>query len=801
MPIFLGGVASSEPAAGGAAYSVDNSCRFNDNDTAYLARTPGGAGNRKTWTFSAWVKRCNLGSTQYLFSAGTAATNYTAVFFDASDKLNVIRVVSSSTDAQKVTTAVHRDPASWYHVVVKMDAANTNLDVYVNGSEVTVFDTTNEPSNIDGVENNTVLHEIGRRSYTAGGTYFDGYMADVVLVDGTALAPTSFGEVNANGVWVPKSVSGLTVGTNGFHLDFANSADIGNDVSGNANDYTPNNLVAADIVSDTPTNNFCVMSPIVNSGCTYDNGGLGITTSVSGPRTGHATFGVGAGKWYWEFLPTTANFNIVGIVSEQSARALWVGSDTEGYGVRVNAGTKLTNDGGGGGVAYGSSYNGSTDIMMVALDLDNSKIWWGKNGTWFASGDPAAGTNEGFASLPNRIWYPAQGADGVRTGVYNFGQAPLSSGGNADDNGYGDFDYAPPSGFLALCTANLGTPTIEDPSAQFDVVTFTGNGTAIGSGGNEISDLSFQPDFVWIKNRDAADQHILTDAVRGATKYISSDGTDIEATAAETLASFDADGFTVGSDVQVNTSTENYVAWCWKANGAGSANADGTISSTVSVNATAGFSIVKYAGSGANATVGHGLGVAPGLIMVKNLDQADSWAVYHQASATDPETDYFYLDTDGGVVDDATFWNDTAPTSSVYSVGTAHNVNASTENYIAYCFSEVDGFSRFGSYIGNGSADGPFVWCGFRPKFIITMRTAGGVSRVMYDIDRPGYNVNQLWMHPDQSLLEQSNSLYAVDFLSNGFKWRGAHTPINGSGSTYLFFAFAEHPFAYARAR
>lgn len=817
MPIFLGGVASSEPAAGGAVYSVDNSCRFNDDDTAYLARTPGSAGDRKSWTFSAWVKRANLSSTQYLFSAGTAATDYTAVFFDASDKLNVIRVVSSSTDAQKVTTAVYRDPSAWYHVVVKMDAANTNLDVYVNGSEVTALDTTDEPSNIDGAENNAVLHEIGRRSYTPTGTYFDGYMADVVLVDGSALAPTAFGTFDGNGAWIPKSVSGLTYGTNGFHLDFADSADIGNDVSSNANDFTPSGLAAGDILSDTPTNNFATISSVARGtgSITFSEGNLKSTFSFVLTTSEHgATHALpNGGKWYWEQRFTGANTG-----GSQACTCGIQDVDTLTVG---NNGNKVTSSGdyvtfysdnntiyiSGASTAYvGHVADQASAIVGFAVDMDNGHLWVHVNGTYI-NGTPNFSTGGNKVASPNTdsTYLPYYAGNGGASGswVVNFGQDSTfagteSAGGNTDANGIGDFKYAPPADYLALCTANLGTPTIEDPSAHVDVVTYTGNGTAIGSGGNEISDLTFQPDLVWIKNRDAADQHVLTDAVRGATKYLSSDGTDIEATDTETLASFDGDGFTVGDNVQVNTNAEDYVAWCWKGSGAGSANADGTISSTVSANTTAGISIVKYAGNGTGgATVGHGLGDAPSLIIVKNLDQADSWAVYHDGNTTAPATDFLILDTTAATADDATLWNDTAPTSTVFSVGTSHQVNASTENYVAYCFAEVPGFSHFATYTANANVNGPFVWCGFRPALVICKRTSTTGNWYMFDNQRNGYNADNNELVAEDTTVEATTD--RLDLLANGFKLRTTTGP-NAAG-TYMFIAFAERPFASALSR
>jgi hypothetical protein len=782
------------PAGAASGYTIANSCRFNDDDTAYLSRTFGTTGDRRTWTWSGWIKRGNLGSRQFFFSCANGSSQNSLYFeFNTSDNLDVSEY-STVLVWKKTTTSVYRDPSAWYHIVVQYDTtqavAADRIKLSVNGVRVTAFGTNTDPSlNYEGFINTTTNpHNIGRINPSL---YFDGYMAEVVFIDGQALDPTSFGAFNANGVWVPKDVSGLTYGTNGFHLDFADSSDIGNDVSGNGNDFTPSGLAAEDIVIDTPTNNFATLSSIAKGSQTLSDGNLLVT---AGNGWAWSTFGMTTGKWYCEGSFTAdASQTAFGFHAAGSENC--PSSGTPGY-TATSYSLYTAYTVGVRGLRHNSSLlvnitslSGTT--LQMAVDLDAGHLWFGVNDSWYDSGgtttgDPSTGANPTYTFTPGTLsYFVAHGNLGVGTRV-NFGQST--------------FAYTPPTDFLALCTENLGTPTIADPSAHFDVALYTGNGTAIGSGGNEISDLSFQPDIVWIKNRGTTDQNILTDSVRGATKYLSPDGdyNGVEVTAAETLASFDTDGFTVGNDVQVNTNTENYIAWCWKAGGSVSVNGDGTISSTVSVNPTAGFSIVKYVGNGTGgATVGHGLGAVPGLIVVKNLDQADSWPVYHHQVASDPETDYFTFDTGAAVADLNTIWNDTAPTSTVFSVGTSHLVNASTENYIAYCFSEVDGFSRFGSYIGNGNADGPFVWCGFRPKYIFVKRT-NGYSNWVWTSKTPEYNPTKEVFYVDAAY---ASTILTIDILSNGFKLRDTYAQINTSSSLHVFFAFAEHPFAYARAR
>ena len=332
------------------------------------------------------------------------------------------------------------------------------------------------------------------------------------------------------------------------------------------------------------------------------------------------------------------------------------------------------------------------------------------------------------------------------------------------------------------------------PSDYFNTKLYTGNGST-----QSITGVGFQPDWLWIKNRDGTNNHILQDAVRGATKSLESDGTGAETTSSTRVTSFDSDGFSIGSAGTNNTNTNNYVSWNWKANGSGSANTDGDINSTVSANTTSGFSIVKYTGNGSsNQTVGHGLGVAPAVIMYKGIDAVHNWLVYHQSLGA---TQGIVLNLSGVAVTGSGYFDNTAPTSSVFSVSTTggnDQNNVSSEDYIAYCFAEKKGFSKFGSYTGNGSADGTFIYTGFKPAFFLyKLSSANGQNWTIHDNKRIGYNPVGHLLHPDLSNAEsnqQSGSLYVSDFCSNGIKIRGTDSNINGSGNTYIYLAFAEHP-------
>ena len=323
------------------------------------------------------------------------------------------------------------------------------------------------------------------------------------------------------------------------------------------------------------------------------------------------------------------------------------------------------------------------------------------------------------------------------------------------------------------------------PKDYFNTKLYTGTGSS-----NAITGVGFQPDWTWIKCRTDAQNHALYDAVRGVQKKISSSSTAAEATATTELSAFGSDGFTVLTDGQVNASGQTYASWNWLANGQGSANSDGTITTTyTSANTTSGLSIIKYTGTGSNATIGHGLGSAPSVVICKQLNATQQWINYHKAIGA---TKYLHLNATDAAATSSTVWNDTDPTSSVFSVGTAANCNGSGNTYVAYCFAEKKGFSKFGSYTGNGNADGTFIYTGFAPAFIITKITSGVDSWFMYDNKRSPFNVRGKYLVADGTGTDSNADAY--DFLSNGFKVKSTATSFNGNGSTYVYMAFAEAP-------
>jgi len=361
------------------------------------------------------------------------------------------------------------------------------------------------------------------------------------------------------------------------------------------------------------------------------------------------------------------------------------------------------------------------------------------------------------------------------------------------------FAYTPPTGFNALNTQNLPTPTISNGANYMAASTYTGTGSTltISNSTNNPAGITFQPDFVWVKGRSGATDHALYDSVRGTTLDLVSNSTAAETTQTTGLTAFGSTGFTVGALAKMNTSSATYIGWQWKAGGTSSSNTNGSITSTVSAGATQGFSVVTYTGTGANATVGHGLGVQPKLVIVKQRNGVTNWAVNHVGIWSTGQG-VMYLNLTNANSNDATFWNSTNPTSTNIYLGTNASVNGNTNTYVAYCFSEVAGYSAFGSYTGNGSTDGPFVFTNFQPRWVMVKRTDSTSDWYIWDTSRDTYNVESATLLADTSGAETSAT--SIDGLSNGFKCRSA-TVVNASGGTYIYAAFASSPFKLSLAR
>lgn len=345
---------------------------------------------------------------------------------------------------------------------------------------------------------------------------------------------------------------------------------------------------------------------------------------------------------------------------------------------------------------------------------------------------------------------------------------------------------------------------IDKPSKYFNTVLYTGTGS--GGSNRQITGVGFQPDWVWVKTRGSIQEHVLADVVRGATGALDTSANTAEEITTTRIGSFISDGFQLGSGAVQNRVNENgvgLVAWNWKANGAGVSNTQGSITSTVSANTTSGFSIVSYTGTGANATIGHGLGVSPAMVIIKDRDTAVNWSVNHQplcASLSD-YTRYLTLDSTSGVSGAGNVqYQNTAFTSTVFNVGTSTVTNNNTKKFIAYCFAEVKGFSKIGLYKGNGNANGTFVYTGFKPAFFLGKNSSNASENwFIFDNKRDTFNTAYRQLFPNTSGLEATNTAQNIDILSNGFKMRSVEARFNESGSTMIYMAFADNPFVSSK--
>jgi hypothetical protein len=783
--------AASKTASVSGGYQISRSLRFNSADTAYLNRTPASATNRQTWTWSGWVKRSALGAYSTIFGhcSSDGLQQHTAWF--RNDDTLQFYIYSSGYNLNLITTQVFRDVSAWYHIVIAQDttqATDTNrAKIYVNGVQVTAFSTAAYPTqNTNGFINSNVAHGIGSFP-PALGSYFNGYQTEINLIDGQALTPSSFGETNAQtGVWQPKGYAG-SYGTNGFYLNFSDNsnttaATLGADSSANGNNWTPNNFsvtagVGNDSLVDSPTSyggdsgaggtvrgNYATLNA-VSTAITLSNGNLAFTSGATNTSS-YSTIGMSSGKWYAEVTWSTAgSTSILGVALQgYDDNSTFPGNKLYSYGYDKD-GLKYNNN---TGVAYGATFT-SGDIISIALDVDAGTITYYKNGS-------TQGT--AFTGLPSGTYFIGVGLSSS-TGDINFGQRP--------------FAYTAPSGFKALCTQNLPTPTIGATTATqagkfFNPVLWTGTGSSLG-----VTGVGFQPDLVWAKGRSGATEHAWYDAVRGVQKQLESNNTDAETTETTGLTAFGVDGFTTGALAQMNTSAATYVAWNWKANGSGSSNTAGQITSTVSANTTSGFSIVTFTTDGTTKTVGHGLGVAPKMIIVKQRNSTSPWYVF--TTAIDGTYDYLVLNT----TDAASNSSYTAPTATVFEY---NDDNAATQ--VAYCFAEIAGYSKFGSYTGNGSSDGPFVFTGMRPAYVMIRVSSAASQWLVFDAARNTANAEDNILYPNTSGAEDKGvgtSPLGVDFLSNGFKIRTTDAWANPTGGTVIFAAFATAPFKYSLAR
>lgn len=784
----------SSGQGGAAGYQIERSLRFNGSDSPFLSHSVTSSSNQKC-TISFWLKRTTLGGTHYICATHPFDDH---MLWINGDRLSSTFAATSSATWSGTSAPVFRDPSAWYHVVIAFDttkaSASDRVRLYVNGNTVSWSTYIGPVQNTTFRWNNTQV--IGRYDTTYGSFY----LAEFYTIDGQQLTANDFGQFDSNGIWQPKKYTG-TFGSGGSYLSFAdNSAatatTLGKDTSGSSNNWTPNNLSVTagagnDSLTDSPSNygtdtgvggtvrgNYCTLNPVVGGAnigqITFANGNLEATwNSASGYAVTLGTIGVSSGKWYWETtIAGSSGYWLFGIATAEASLTSYIGFQSVSIGYYSLTGNTYRS---ASATAYGSSYT-TNDVIGIALDLDNGKIFFSKNGTWQNSGSPTAGTNAAYTGLSG-TFFPAyaEGATNATTAyICNFGQRP--------------FAYTAPSGFKALCTQNLPPPTITNGATAMDVALWTGNGGAL-----TVSGYSLSPDFVWLKSRSAAGNHGLFDIVRGGDKQLISNSTSEELT--QNAVTFTSNGFTSNS---WNINGTTWAGWMWDAGSSTVTNTSGSISSQVRANTSAGFSVVTYTGTGTAGTIGHGLNVAPSLIFCKSRSLSADWLVYHSALGG---TKYLWLNLADGAVTDNAAWNNTNPTSSVFSVRTGTGVNSSGATYVAYCWAPVAGYSAFGSYTGNGSTDGPMVYTGFRIRWLL-IKNITAISSVwlLLDTARDSINVAGRTIVPAENTAESGNDS-RLDFLSNGFKIRNTYSNQNNNSEVYIYAAFAEHPFALARAR
>ena len=808
-------VINTQPLAGASGnqvtgYNLTKSLRLRASASAYLSRTPSSSTNGTKWTYSTWVKRSSIGSNGNLLMAYTGSSNRSFISFSG-DILIIYQYTGGSYPLNLQTNAVYRDPSAWYHIVVSYDTtqatASNRVLLYVNGVQVTSFGTSTYPSlNLVTDFNTATPHAIGADIYN-NASYLDGYLTETNFIDGQALSATSFGETDSTtGVWKPKAYTG-TYGTNGFYLPFTDvattsgsNAGLGKDFSGNGNYWTTNNISVTagstyDSMTDVPTltsataANYCVLNPLQNSIYSLTAGNLSIYGGGNSSYCPSTMQIPPTGKFYWEFkctdTQTTLFRDAVGLVR--------AGQPQEYLGASTNSVSYCGFDGNMRGAISTGVYSTWTngDVVGIAVDGATGKVWFSKNNVWQNSGNPSADTGQVGTISNVSEWMPAFGAVAGGSTYYisgnvNFGQQP--------------FAYTPPTGFVALNTYNLPDSTIVAGNTVMDATTYTGNGGTLAVTNAGL----IKPDFVWIKQRGGATSHVLQDSIRGAGKSLFSNATNAESgNAGDLVASFNSNGFTVNDTYLggsggggTNGTSSTYVGWQWQAGqGTTSSNTSGSITSTVSVNASAGFSIVTFTTPASGAfTVGHGLGVAPSMYIFKRRGNTSSWGVWHTSLSSG--TSYLLLDSTSAQASDSTVFS-ASPTSTVLNIGSAWSASGATTS-VAYCWSEIAGFSKFGSYTGNGSTDGTFVYTGFRPRYVLIKRTDNVSDWWVLDSARDTYNVVAQSMYANSSAAEFTET--DLDFLSNGFKLRKTASP-NSSGGTFIYAAFAENPFKNSLAR
>jgi hypothetical protein len=779
-----------------------------DGTGDYASFSPTSALNAGTgdFTLEFWTFHLTSSTYQgYYYGGAVGSINFRRT------SSNTIELAQDGVTSVLITSTTI--PANqWVHVAVTRNSGTVRIFINgVSGGSVTYT------GNFNSTGGTGTIGSISPASYN-----LNGYISNLRLITGTALYTANFTPptaqltaVSGTQLLTCQSSTFVDNSTNAFTITAAGDArpqqfspftlDVTDDHSGQGNNWIPNNLdlrttgAGADILVDSPTSygtdtgvggevrgNYATLNPLRTSNAPT-NGNLDVSFPTASRQIGSTIALPSSGKWYFEATLTaiSAPAAQVGVSGLNYSTTNYGGQEADSY-VYSSPGTKGNNN---SFVAYGASWT-TNDVIGVAADVDAGSLTFYKNGV-------SQGAAYTSISLVNKYFVVGMGGTSINFTV-NFGQRPFQKW-----NGSAYVANTAPSGFKALCTQNLPPVTIGATSTTqankyMDVTLYTGNG-AVRSITNSGS---MQPDFVWDKLRSGSNSHRLFDAVRGVEKALYSNLTNAEATETGTLTSFNSNGFSLGTSTETNTNGSTYVAWQWNAGGSTVTNTSGTISSQVRANTTSGFSIVTYTGTGSNATVGHGLGVAPDFIIIKDRTAArttDQWPTYHRSIGA--TGGLVYLNSNNGGIATSVVWNNTNPTSSVFSIGTWGGINYNTDNFVAYCFAAVPGYSAFGSYAGNGTttSDGPFIYTGFRPAFVMVKAYIGaGENWGIYDKSRIEYNSSNYVLFPNLPNNENAATTH-IDLLSNGFKLRSGNN--NLSSYSYIYAAFAEHPFKYSLAR
>ena len=813
---FLPHVITDDSALGGSI--IERCLRFNDDDSPKLTRTFGTNSSNTTKTISFWLKRGNLGSEagmQNIFCTALSGYIEGRLRINTDDTLQFEdRDASGGTsDGRRTTSAKLRDTSSWYHIMLVLDSTlGTEADrakIYINGTQAEISaDRTISQNYSFSFMRSSAENYIGEG--TNEGSQLDGYLAEINFIDGQALDPSYFGFTDSQtGIWMPKRYEG-TYGNNGFYLDFSDNSStttLGIDKSPNGNDWTTSNIsVSAGTGNDSfpysPSNTFPTFNNLFSLNqqggvVTYSEGDLKIQTSASFSdyrrypfAMSSPYFAVNSGKWYVEFLNASSAcaFGVTNIGQlDYTVSNNPYGASASTSFIYTNSGEIRRDD---SNLTSQASY-GDGDVIGVALDLDNMKLYFHKNGTYINSANPNTGTNGyDLNSLPtapiNTGGFIFQaGSNGVSniTAHVNFGQRA--------------FSHSIPTGFKILNLQNLPNPNVPiiRPQRHFDTILYTGN-----AGTQKITGLEFKPDMIWFKSRTSTSTNGIADSVRGRSKLFFPDSDQAEETSSSTrdLRSFDDDGFTLGNPQVLSSTNGNglsIVAWCWKGGGASVSNSDGSVTTTISANPEAGFSIVSYTGGGNGSTMGHGLGKVPAWILVKKRDSdspgnARGWAVYHQSLAADKA---LRLNSTGSELSEANFFREDLMSTTVFGVNGDYDTGYSGDDYMAYVWAEIPGFSKFGVYYGDNNSDGPYVYLGFRPAWVM-IKNPDASSQEWYILDNKRDTDNPVGQYLSASSSAAEATYVFYDFLSDGFKLRNTGNAQNPDGQRIVYMAFAEQP-------